>query len=248
MIGAGGLLVTAMSSVPRDELTISLAAYNDASTIGPLVDEVIAVASDMKVSFRVLIINDGSADQTQVVLEELARRDSRVEVLHHDRNLGFGPTLREAYLTPTSQWVVYLPGDAQVPAEALRILWDQRHHADIVVGRRWNRRDDVRRRTVSWMYNQLVSWCAGVRLRDVNGTALVHQRVLEKIELAGRSAFIHAELVLEALRVKARLVECAIPHRERAVGRGSGNRLDVMAGAMVDLSRYALSSYRGLPK
>jgi hypothetical protein len=93
----------------------------------------------------------------------------------------------------------------------------------------------------------MVSLVARRRIHDVNGTALIHRRLLDRIALEGSSAFIHAELVLEAMHAGANYLETPIAHRPREHGSGSGNRPRVIAATFRDLLRYALGIRRVQP-
>ncbi|MGD9645642.1 MAG: glycosyltransferase family 2 protein [Pirellulales bacterium] len=226
-------------------LTVSIPAYNDAPTLPAIVADSLALTAALGIPVEVLLIDDGSRDDTPAVCQTLADQSPRVRVLTHPENLGFGPTIREAYLVPRTEWVVFLPGDGQIPAAEIERLWQATESAgdrpyDLVLAVRAQRNDPWRRRFVSGCYNGMVSLVARRRIHDVNGTALVHRRLLRRIALEGRSAFIHAELVLEAMRAGANYREVTIAHRAREHGSGSGNRPRVIAATFRDLLRYAL--------
>ncbi len=225
-------------------LTVSIPAYNDAPALAAIVEDSLALTDKLGVAIEVLVIDDGSRDDTPAVCQRLAAESPRVRIRRHPQNLGFGPTIREAYLMPRTDWVVFLPGDGQIPAEQVIPLFlaatgDEALGCDLVLAVRVQRNDPWRRRFVSWCYNGLVSLVARRRIHDVNGTALVHRRLLDRIALEGRSAFVHAELVLEAIRAGANYREIPIAHRAREHGSGSGNRPRVIAATFRDLLRYA---------
>lgn len=221
------------------QLTISIPAYNDAETIRAVVEESLAAAGQCATDIEVLVINDGSRDGTQQAIEAICRDYPRVRAIEHPRNLGFGPTIREAYLAASSEWVVFLPGDGQIPPTEVPVLWRERDDCDLVLAWRRERNDPINRRFTSWCYNRMVSSVAGRRIRDVNGTALVRRALLDQFSLESDSAFIHAELALKCIRHGARWREVAIAHRPRMFGEGSGNRLGVVAKTFRDLVKYA---------
>lgn len=219
-------------------LTISIPAYNDAESLPALVAEADATARQVTDDYEILIIEDGSKDDTRQVAEGLVAQNPRVRLVVHEVNLGFGPTIREAYLSPASEWVIFIPGDGQVPPGELVKLYRFTSDYDFIIGYRRLRADPFFRKFTSRVYNRLITRMAGRRIHDVNGSALVRRRALDHVDLRCDTAFIHAELLLEALRNGARLQEVRIDHRPREYGIASGNKVSVILGTIKDAIRY----------
>lgn len=225
-------------------LTVSIAAYNDAVTLETLIRDSIAVATEFGDDFEVLVIDDGSRDETQALLSRLKAELPCLRTERHVKNLGFGPTIFEAYTSPNSTWVLYLPGDAQIPPSQLRKLCTVTDRCHFVLGHRRLRRDPWRRRLASRVYNGLISILARRRIRDTNSVALVQPALLRGLSVGKRSAFVHAELLLEALRQGAQVGEVEIEHRPRQVGEASGNKVGVIARTVRDALGYWLRKGR----
>lgn len=107
---------------PRS-LTIFFPAYNDGGTIASLVIQAVQVASRLTPDFEVLIINDGSADSTRQVAEELARTYPQVRAIHHPQNRGYGGALRTGFSAATKELIAYTDGDAQYDPAEFDVLW-----------------------------------------------------------------------------------------------------------------------------
>jgi glycosyltransferase involved in cell wall biosynthesis len=228
-------------------LTISIPAYNDGPSIEKVVDEALSAARGLGVPFEILIINDGSKDDTRERVERLRGTVPELAYREHPVNLGFGPTIAEVYLTPTSEWIWFIPGDGQVPADGVLELWKHRDRADFLLARRAQRQDTGWRWFVSYVYNWSISVVAGRRVRDVNAAGLVRRSTVAGLILRSRSAFVHAELMLEILRTGGRLLEVPVPHRAREFGVGSGNRWRVILTTAQDLAKYTLDRRLGIP-
>ena len=219
-------------------LAISIPAYNDAETLEPLVEESLSVLAGLTPNHGVLVINDGSRDRTSEVLKGIAAKHPRVRVVEHPRNFGFGRTIREVYLLPESEWVFFIPGDGQIPPSELLKLYPSMRTHQFILGHRRQRNDPPLRRLNSWVYNRVVSLLSGRRVRDVNSVALVRRDIFEGAQFRSRSAFIHAELFLEAARRGAAIAEVEIIHKPRAHGRGAGNRWRVIFATVADMLQY----------
>jgi glycosyltransferase involved in cell wall biosynthesis len=219
-------------------LTISIPAYNDAPTIAPLIERSLEIASQVTDDYEVLVINDGSGDNTAEVLAPLVASLPRLRLHTHERNLGFGDTIREAFTLPQSTWVFFIPGDAQIPPDELLEVYQYTQQYDFILGYRRYRSDSWQRKFQSRVYNALISLLARRRIRDVNSGGLLRRDVLKGASLHSKSGFIHAEILLEALRRGARLKEVEIQHAPRQFGEASGNKLRVILATIADLLRY----------
>lgn len=220
------------------KLAIGIAAYNDAKTITSVTEESIRVLSSLTDQYQVLIINDGSQDNTSEVIREIAARFSAVKVVEHTQNAGFGATISETYFLPEGEWVLFIPGDGQIPPSCLLRLYPHIATHDFVLGYRRNRMDPLSRRMNSWCYNWFVSLLAGKRVHDVNSAGLLRREMVLGQRFISKGAFVHAEVLLKVVRKKGRFCEVDIEHKPRLFGEASGNKLSVMWGTLQDVFRY----------
>lgn len=221
-------------------LTISIASYNDEEIIESVVRDSLEVLSKITDSYAVFVINDGSADNTQSVLDRICRENSKVRCLRHPQNLGFGPTIREIFTLPDCEWVFILPGDGQISPFELLKLYPYIKDRQFILGYRKNRRDHWLQKFNFWCYNWMVTLVAGKRVRDVDSVALAKKSILNQMQLKSRTAFIHSEIFLEALKKGASFIEVEIEHKPRLYGKGSGNRWKVIRQMFAGLAKYAL--------
>lgn len=229
-----------MGNSERKFLTVSIPAYNDARSLKKLVDETEVYCSGLNLDFEVLVINDGSSDETFAVAKKLSEQYPNVTVINHERNLGFGPTLREVFTMPVSEWVLFLPGDNQFPIQNLGRFLPLIDQFDFMIGFRKQRRDKVNRKLYSYLYNTLVSMVSGIDVNDVNSIVFFRRSVLQGITLRSNSAFIHAELFVKVARSNFRLIETEVLHLEREFGFGKGGNLKVMLSTLLELLIFTL--------
>ena len=94
-------------------LSVFFPAYNDSGTIASLVITALQAARRLTPDFEIIIVNDGSADATPQIADELARTYPEVRVVHHESNRGYGGALRSGFEAATRDLVFYTDGDAQ---------------------------------------------------------------------------------------------------------------------------------------
>ena len=107
---------------PAKGLSVFFPAYNDSGTIASLVISARQTAARLTRDFEVIVINDGSADATAQIVDELARTYPEVRVVHHPRNRGYGAALRSGFAAATRELVFYTDGDAQYDPSEMEIL------------------------------------------------------------------------------------------------------------------------------
>ena len=144
-------------------------AYNDSGTIASLVISALRTARTLTPDYEVIVVNDGSADATAEILDELARTYPQVRVVHHPKNRGYGGALRSGFAAATRDLVFYTDGDAQYDPAEMTVLW----HAlvdgvDLVNGYKISRSDPLHRIVIGRIYHHTVKMLFGLKVRDVD--------------------------------------------------------------------------------
>src|SRR5262249_6855062 len=86
--------------------------YNDEATIASMANLAFVTLDAVGVDGEVIVIDDGSTDDSPHVLKELTDEHPRLRVVTHERNRGYGGALRSGFASATQQWVFYTDGDA----------------------------------------------------------------------------------------------------------------------------------------
>src|SRR5436190_3866612 len=127
-----------MSSAPAGKpagLSVFFPAYNDSGTIASMVIRAVKAASELTPDYEVIVIDDGSADATAAIADELARTYPQVRAVHHPRNRDYGAALQTGFRSATKELIFYTDGDAQYDPAELTLLWQQlTPEADLVNG------------------------------------------------------------------------------------------------------------------
>ena len=203
------------SPVASRVLTILMPAWNEQDGIRRAVAAALEAAGDLVVgnevsAVEVLIVDDGSTDDTALILDELQRDDDRVRFVRHSDNRGLGAALRTGFGEANGSLILYtdadLPFDLAEIGKALRL---QRHYdADIVAAYRHDRTGEgLRRVAYSYLYNSLVRAVFGLTVRDVNFAAkLMRADLFDRITLRSDGSFIDVELLARADRDGSRII------------------------------------------
>jgi glycosyltransferase involved in cell wall biosynthesis len=210
-----------MNAPPKPGLTVFFPAYNDSGTIASLVITALKTARRLTDDFEVIIVNDGSADRTAEIAEELARTYPEVRVVHHDRNRGYGGALRSGFAAATRELIFYTDGDAQYDPAELEALWSAMGAGvDLVNGYKISRSDPLHRIVIGRIYHHTVKLMFGLTVRDVDcDFRLMRRTIFDRVSLHKNSGVICLEMMKKIEDAGYHIAEVPVHHYHRAYGR-----------------------------
>jgi glycosyltransferase involved in cell wall biosynthesis len=212
--------------------------YNDEATIASMVNLAFVTIDRVGAEGEVIVIDDGSTDDSPHVLKELSDEHPRLRVVTHDRNRGYGGALLSGFASATLQWVFYTDGDAQFdPAELELLVAKAGPDVDVVQGYKIRRADNVARRIIGRVYHRFVAFMFGLKIRDTDcDFRLIRSTALHRVTLEHSSGVICVELVKKLQDSGARFVEVPIHHYPRLHGQSQFFRVSAVAGSLWDLA------------
>jgi len=148
------------------QYTIVIPAYNERARIGHALEEVLRIIDERRWDAEVLVVNDGSTDNTAAIVEGFVARDRRVRLLNNPGNRGKGYSVRNGLLHGAGHIVMFTDADLSAPMEEAERLFDAiRDGADVAIGSRWLERS---RQTIHQpLYRQIFGRCFNLVTRMV---------------------------------------------------------------------------------
>jgi glycosyltransferase involved in cell wall biosynthesis len=213
-----------MSSPPGQRqrgLSVFFPAYNDAGTIASLVIAARQAAQQLTPYFEIIVVNDGSADATPTIADELARTYPEVRVIHHQRNRGYGGALRTGFLDSRKEFIFYTDGDGQYdPAEMIQLWPELVDGIDMVNGYKISRSDPWHRIAIGRLYHHTVKLLFGFPVRDVDcDFRLMRRSIFDRVQLEHNSGVICLEMMKKIHDAGFRIAEVPVHHYHRVFGR-----------------------------
>jgi glycosyltransferase involved in cell wall biosynthesis len=196
-------------------------AYNDGGTIASLVISAVKVAGSITSDFEVIVVNDGSSDDTARIVDELARiYPDHVRVVHHPKNRGYGGALRTGFATATKEFIFYTDGDGQYdPTEMTVLMSKMTDDVDWVNGWKISRADPLHRIVIGRIYHHMVKLLFGLKVRDVDcDFRLMRRRIFDVVRLEKDSGVICLEMMKKFQDAGFRVAETPVHHYHRAHG------------------------------
>lgn len=209
-------------------LSVVLPCWNEAEGI----DAAIATASEAAraaarsgdvTAWEIVVVDDGSVDETAEVVGRAASTDPAVRLVTHTRNRGLGAAIRSGLTAARGDLVLYT--DADLPCDlvedlgkALRLL--RVYEADVVAAYRHDRTGEGPRRAIySVLYNSFVRTAFRLRVRDVNfAFKLMRRQVVDALQLSSEGSFIDVELLVQAQRRGFKIVQFGVDYFPRTRG------------------------------
>lgn len=203
-------------------LSLILPAYNEEAGIRAAVAEADDALAQLADDYEVLVVDDGSRDDTAAaVLAEAAARP-RVRLIRHEGNRGYGAALRSGFEAARFGLVAFTDADCQFHLADLAPLLRLAEGHPLAVGYRVGRQDPWLRRFYSWGYNRLTRALLGTRVRDCDCALKVFRReALARLLPETTGFFVNTEMLTKARQFGLEVAEHGVRHRPRLRGRSS---------------------------
>ena len=200
------------------EVSVVIPLRDEELNVAPLHAELSGVMAALGVEYEIVLVDDGSVDETFGRLAQIQARDSRVRVIQFTRNFGQTAAFAAGFSLARGRFIVTSDGDLQNdPADIPRLL-TLAEERDIVCGWRKDRKDAFLTRHVpSVVANWLLGLVTGIHLHD-NGCSLKVFRA-ELVKPLKLRPGMHRYLPALAIHQGGRIAEVVVNHRPRRFGR-----------------------------
>lgn len=202
------------------DLSVVIPIHNEGPNIDPLHRELTDALTAWGRSYELVLVDDGSTDDSFARLAALQRQDARLRIIQFRRNFGQTAAFAAGFAAARGRLIATSDGDLQNDPRDLPSMVDrlEREELDIVCGWRKHRQDAwINRRLPSVIANRLISWATGVRLNDYGCSLKVFRaEVVKPLRLYGE---MHRFLPALASEMGVRIAEQPVNHRARVHGR-----------------------------
>jgi len=209
-------------------LTLILPAYNEADAIAHTVRAAVAALDELAIDCEVVVVDDGSTDETAAIAAAEARDEPRVRVVSLGRNAGYGAALRRGFEEARFDRVAFTDADGQFDLRELSRLLPRTNEFDLICGYRIDRQDHWTRIFYSRGYNLLVRALLGTRVRDCDCALKILRRdQMLALGLESKDFFINAELLTRARLAGHTVTEVGVSHLPRVRGQSKVSILHI---------------------
>lgn len=194
---------------------------NDWGTIGSLVTTLDATLQKISSDYEILIIDDGSDIESKEILTDLKKKFSKLRIVTHLKNLGYGGAIKSGISHAQMDWIFYTDGDAQYdPRELTNLVAVKKETTDLVNGYKIKRNDPWYRIIMGRIYHYTVKILFNVPIRDTDcDFRLMRRAIFDKVTLEENSGLICAEMVKKISDSGFQFQEVPVHHFWRTSGK-----------------------------
>jgi glycosyltransferase involved in cell wall biosynthesis len=205
---------------PAPVLSVVIPVYNEADNIDPVVQKTTSALDEtLPNAYEIVLVNDGSSDQSDRICMECTNKYPNTQVWRHDANQGLGAALKTGYLACTGEFVSFIPGDGEVEIDQVLKLLGRIGSDDMVITRR-NRSVPFHREflTAGWWF--MMRLLFGFDTRS-EGIYIIRRNLLLRIGLErikSTTGLINIEIPMRAIREGCRWKHDVMDTRPRLSG------------------------------
>lgn len=218
-------------------ISIILPAWNEADNLPGTIDKLSHLLDKQVEHFEIIVINDGSTDDTEKVLKKLSLEYRFLKWINLDENKGYGAAIRAGLSSASEDFIFITDADGQVDCSALPGLINEYKGWDLVIGYRPDRKDPLYRVIYGKIWNLLCRRLFKTDLRDVDcAFKLIRSAFLKNSVFQAYGAMISVELVTCIKKQQGIILEIPVNHFSRKYGKSSGGSLRVIIRAFKELT------------
>lgn len=216
-------------------LSIFFPAYNDEHTIGCLVKKSFEILPKFTNNYELIVVNDGSFDQTERVLNRLSKKYPKLKIVNHRVNRGYGAALISGIKAAKLDFIFYTDGDGQYDVGELPKLIDKMEKdISLVNGCKIERNDSLLRIFLGKIYAFWVRIMLGINFTDVDcDFRLFRAKSIKGVSLTRNSGAICAEILLN-IQKKGKIVSIPVHHYPRKYGKSQFFRFNRILKTILD--------------
>lgn len=204
---------------PKTSLSVVIPTYNEEENIAWVVDDTMQKLPEYFDDFEVIVVDDGSSDETPAICEELQKRFDQLRIIRK-KNEGFSRAIRDGIDASRKEFIVYQPADGQFTVDDMRHCFEVMEANDMVLGYRGGRPDyTLWRMMMTHGYLMLLALLFGIRHMDVGWVTIWRADKVKTIDLSGTGGvFILAETLVRFMRKGYRIGEAPSFYHVRKSG------------------------------
>jgi glycosyltransferase involved in cell wall biosynthesis len=210
-------------------LSVFYPCFNEQENLPLVVSQALEILPLVAKKFEIIVVNDGSTDQTKQVAQKLAVNHKVIRVVSHQQNRGYGASVRTGFKSSKYDWIFYTDGDGQFNLEELKVFVKYVQDYQIIVGYRQKRAEGFKRILFARLYKFYIDCLFRVHIKDIDcAFKLIKAELIKDLDLFSNGAFISAELLYKLKKKRIKVKQLPVTHYDRVYGKSTGASMKVI--------------------
>ncbi len=205
-------------------------AYNEEGNITATLADATKAAKAVSREYEIIVINDGSTDQTPDIVTKISQKNPRIRLISHPKNRGYGAAVKTGMAACRKDWIFFTDSDGQFHYDELPRFVQATNSSDLIMGYRKKRMDPFHRVFVAQVLLKIWNFVLfGLTVRDVDcAYKLFSKKLRDKIKLKSESAITVTEFIIKSKLSGARIKQLPVTHYPRRFGEQTGGNWRVI--------------------
>jgi len=187
--------------------------YKDKKSAKKMVDNSIKILKKVTKNYEIIAVDDGCPEKSGEIVKNYAKRNSKIKVIFHKKNLGYGAAIKTGLKKSKYECIYTVDGDGEFDINVLPKLLKAIRNSDLVITRRYKKNYNTSRMIISWVYNSLLRFLFNTPFTDISsGSRLISKKLVKKIKINTNSPFLGAELAIKTNYLGYKVSEVGIHH------------------------------------
>jgi glycosyltransferase involved in cell wall biosynthesis len=221
-------------------LSLVFPAYNEAENLPILFSHIENVVPEIVEDFEVIVVNDGSLDNTLEVLVQSCKKYPWLKYVSHSQNQGYGEAVKSGILAASKDYIFFSDADLQFDLRSLGCFFPYISAYKAVIGYRAPRMDNFIRLLNGWLWKKLVEILFSLKVRDLDCAFKIFHRDVQQIvrKMECKGAMFSTELLYYLKKNNWKWIELPVKHYPRKFGKQSGANIKVILRAFWELFQF----------
>ncbi len=219
-------------------ISLFFPSYNEEANVEQTIEKAISVIEPQKCPYEIIIVDDGSSDDTAKITKLWSLKNKNVVLKRHEVNRGYGSALKTGFNSARYGLVFFSDGDLQFDLSELIPfieLLDKDNSLGGVIGYRIKRADPIIRKLNAFGWKIWVNTLFGLRFKDIDcAFKLFKTEAIKNITLESDGALISAELLVRIKNKGYKIAELGVHHYQRHAGSQTGAKISVIIKAFFE--------------
>jgi len=213
-------------------LSVFFPVYNEEANLEVLLQNALRIVPTLAEKYEIIVINDGSIDQSPLIVDRLKRKHSQLKLINHPKNLGYGEVLKTGIKVSKCEWIFWTDSDLQFDLSELAHFVEEAKNYQAIIGYRKKRSEGFWRQLNANLFKAYIDLLFRLHVKDIDcAFKLIRRDLLQSLQLNSGSAFTSAEILYRLKKKKIKFKQIEVNHYPRLYGRSTGANFKVIVKA-----------------